>query len=327
MVRLRTALVLPAIALSGCFHVGDVDGGKLWQEVAATHIPSIIGSAILWAILGVVLAVVAAVGVFFLLRALGAYALPTGGGRWLRVLIIVLMLLALPPLGFFLGLTEGIWRGARTAAHESKQAKEWLPKGGQMCADILAQLDLIVQARQGKKAWEWEHFQQGKQSLEIKALLDQLEQFKGKVGQEISEKLRRQLLANHPDWQGGKAEDVLDWILSNVTQALVDRNLDERLRQLGIQPFFEELSKAAEANDGVMNRQELSQFFTDEVLRPSLLYPVRKTVRAIQTGLWLGVLAVVVVPVALIKLIGLFLKKPAPAAAKREGTAPPIAKA
>jgi hypothetical protein len=194
-----------------------------------------------------------------------------------------------------------------------------------MCADILAQLDLIVTEQQGKKpAWKWQQFEEGNVSLNVRALLDQLEQFKGKVGQQISEQMRQRLLANHPDWQGGAAEDMLDWILTNLTQALVDRNLDKKLMEFGIQPFFEELAKAADDNGGKLDRQELSRFFVDEVLRPSLLYPVRKAVRSIQGGLWIGVLAVVLLPVGLMRLLGLFIRPSAATPTTGAGRRPPI---
>ena len=105
---------------------------------------------------------------------------------------------------------------------------------------------------------------------------------------------------------------MLDWILTNLIAALAERKLAKGLAQLGIQPFFEQLAAAAQQSGGTMNRGQLGEFFTDEVLRPSLLYPIKAGVGSAQTGLWIGVVLTMLLPVALMKLLGWILKPKPP---------------
>lgn len=290
---------------------GDVEGGEIWDEIAKTQLLSVLGTVVLWAILGFLAALALVFLVFFSFRRLGWYALPGGGRRWVRVLIFIFMLLVLPILGGCVGVGEGVWRGAKHAAHESSLAKEWLPKGGGLCADSLAWVDELVCAQEKKKpAWQWAEFQEGKKGLPVQALILKLDDLKGEKAEQLGRDLRKKILENNPDWQGGKAEAMLDWILPQLTRALIERSVDKGIKKAGIQPFLKELAAAAEqGDDGRMTRAELSLFFTDEVLRPSVLYPVRVAVRKYQTGFLLGMLTVILLPVGLVKLVGYFMKR------------------
>ena len=230
---------------------------------------------------GIALAIVS----FLFLRKIGGYG--RTGGRLMRVLLCFFMIIALAILGGVGGHALGLYYAADRALKESPIGKEVLPHVGEVCADFLLMLDQKGAGEQPE--------------LDVKALALLVRDLKETAAKSLMIELKQKALNKNPDWRGGFAEDVLEWGLQRLSNAL----LDKRVEKLGIPAFLEALQvEAAKKGDPhTIARADLVVFFADEVIAPGLLKPVRSYVRG--TLIVVGAVALVVIfgPVLLIRLL------------------------
>lgn len=262
------------------------------EDIALPNFPEFLGSLggvladlVKWTVLGVVGGLVLAILTFIFLRKLGWYG---QGGRIGRVLLCFLMIVALAILGGVGGHALGFYYASERALKNSPVGKEVLPRVGEVCADFLLLLD-------AKGAGE-------QPEMNVKEFVQLVRDVKETAAKSLMVELKQKALNKNPDWNGGLAEDVLEWGLQRLSNAV----LDKRIEKLGLPSLLMALeAEAAKKGDPhTIARADLIVFFSDEIILPGLLQPVRSYVRGTLIVVCVIALVVIFGPVLLIRLSG-----------------------
>lgn len=266
------------IPLAGC-NLPEDDLGIV--RVVWNQFPwwSVVWRLIVWTTLGAFVGLVVGVGISVLLNRYGAYRLPWARvRRWLRLVVFVLNIVAMPLLFGLIGLLEGTFHSSAFALRHSVIGKEWLPKIAEVGADAIVFADKILEKEEVDFA-RWDEVHQQKRPIHIPRFLDRLDRLQEGVAEKIAAKAKENLFKEYPELEGEASKAVIDWTLTPLINYLLNRKLHAQLEELGVPDFLGEMrAQALKHGNGEMAHAELVEFLTERVLIRMLLYPLGKWV-------------------------------------------------
>jgi phosphate/sulfate permease len=266
---------------------------------------SVVWRLVFWTLLGAAVGLIIGIFLSSLLRRWGLYRLPWGRVRfWLTLVVFTLNILAMPLFFGTIGFFEGLYRSGAVAVRHSMLGKEWLPKVASEAVDVLRFLDGFVE----NDELNWDAAANNRRPVHVLRLLDNVDKIKGGVAEKAIAKAKEQLFIENPDWKGGVGETVVDTTLPPLIYYLVNKKLHDKLADYGVPNLLGDLRREAEKKEGgVMTHEELTEFLSERVLIPLILFPLKKWTGGMQWSS-LGLAALwVVTPVLLMWLTRLIV--------------------
>jgi hypothetical protein len=207
---------------------------------------------------------------------------------WHSRLLGVLLLLAGTVLGGWLGLLEGGKRGVNEALREGPVGRELLPQVGNAGADLLMQVDHVLQKpgrTQDPEALE--AFRAGKGKLDANRLKRKITRLETASGRIVADYVLRRTLDENPQLKGQVLETLLTWVLPRIVVALVDEARPWIREEFDPHPFLDLLVAHQGDREG-LDRPELSAFLVDRVVLPDTFVTLERQVSQTQRLLGWG---------------------------------------
>lgn len=305
-------ILAAALILSGC---GGTPGGagigsRILQELAKSHGTQFLIETVKWTVLGALGGLLLAVVLFLVLRKLGAFRWEWRHAKWFRWLTLAWLLIATPFCTGTVGFFEGMWRGSRIVLHESHLGVDVFPKIGDAASLCLAYLHLLVprldsdaNGRAGEfPKTELEAFQAGAWELDVPEFQRRLDRITAETMAKATTKLKNAALEEYPSLRGGVGETVINWFVDKLGGTLVKEGV-EQVDRFGVQKRFAAVldalpAEAARAGaPSTIAHKELSAYLVKQALVPCIELPIRSVVRSQQSGAWLMLAVVVVIPI------------------------------
>lgn len=303
---LRLLPLLLLMTLPGC-------AAPQWLTMTWGIIRVCLGAVIVWTLLFGVLGLLAAFGVFFLLRAMRGYQWGWPPAKWFRLFTLILMILALPVLFGMIGALQGAYFAAEKVLTECKPVKELYTVVGSVAADAIAAVyivtpqlsntvtDLDVQAISFA---ELETFRSEQWEISVPDLAYRLANTGDEVLQSAVDRVSSEARERIHALDSGLGSWMLTTSLNRVLVPVLQNAVAQEVDSSGIPAvrgaLLQGLADVAEEQEPpeTIGRSDLSEHLVlNWIVGPFLLHPFRMLIRGKQLVLWGIVGIVIVVPV------------------------------
>jgi hypothetical protein len=295
-----------------------------------------VGTVLLWGLWFAALGLLAAVGVFFALRALKGYRWGWRHATWFRVATLTLMLIALPPLFGIAGALEGAYTAVERALTETDTASDLYLIVGGVGADVIAAVYVLgpqlSEAAGSLDAGaitldELDGFRSGQWEIRVPELAARLAGTSDDVLESIAARLRSEAEGRFPALNRGLGSWVLTTSLDRIILPALKDAAGRQSRRVGIPTvsgvLLDGLADAAR-RDGppeTIGRRELSNHLVCHwLVGPLLLRPLKAFVRVKQLIVWAVVGLVILLPVVFFQVAHLIWRAGAARAPLPQGS-------
>ncbi len=271
------------------------------------------GTILLWGVVFAVLGMLATVGAFLGLRAVGGYRWGWRHAKWFRLAVLVLMLVILPPLFGVAGALHGAYWVAARILTESDAANDLYAKVGGVGADVIAAAYVLgpqLTAAAGSldvstvSLGELSGFRSGRWEISVPELRVRLAGTSGDALESLTARLETEAREQFPVLKQGLGDWVLTTSLDRIVLPAVEEAAGRKAGDSGLPAaggaLLDGFASAARLDghpDTIGRRDLASHLVRRWIVGPLLLRPLRSAILGRQTIVWGLVGLVVLLPV------------------------------
>jgi len=276
------------------------------------NLPLALGVVALWAVIGLAVGVVLALGTFAWMRRAAAPSVALWHAGCLRVGVAAWLVVSLGTLGLIAGANEGLVPAGRRILEQPSVRSGYLEPLGEVGADALCLLDAALNAAERGTDLRAASVSVGRGcedgALDVPGLQARI----GRVERHSVEAAVGLVKERVGLGRGTKVRELADDLLDRLLKAVVRLSLGPGARTVfgevglrDVRDMLERLPEAAAAHgtSGRLDRGALSTHIVRHAVIPATLRPVRAFVRANQIGAALLALAAVAASFALLWLL------------------------
>ncbi len=281
--------LLAALLCLGCTGCGGQGwGSSVLGFVLENNFTDLLFALIVQATIGGFVGLILAFPLYWLLRRLRFFELDWRHARWIRVLVVIALFLGTIFTAGSVGFLEGANSGIGTVVRDGQLGTEVLPLVGRLGAEALYELDCY--RRDDPEAPPYAD------SLSI-GLIAMIECVDVELIHPVMESVKVQLFRVDPELRGGLVEMLVDEVLSYAVHRIVVSQALKGFDLIGVkhqvQHCATSMLAAAESAGGNLTGEEVALQFSQELLVPVLLKPVRAFTRSQQWTVSLTLLAAI----------------------------------
>jgi hypothetical protein len=294
---------------------------QIVNELAASQLHWLLWFSAKWTVLGALIGLITGIVFILLFKRFGWYQSGWRLAGWVRwpLWIFSVMLCAL--LAATAGLCKGLSQGAEQVLQKSQLATKVFPVVGGALADGLAGLQsygaLTNSASRTNIMAQVEAFRAGEWELNVPKLHQQLDELSADAVSNLAISIETNLVARSPQLQSGLPGALFHHALVFGRKFIVERKIHSEMKDRRIDAFYDRarnaLLAAAKASGApeTLSRQELSDYAVQQVVVPSVMWPLRIMLNEQKLiFVLLALLAAVVPGVAYRFTLGLIKAKP-----------------
>lgn len=298
---------------------------QILNELAASQLHWLLWFSAKWAVLGGLVGLMAGIVAILAFKRIGWYRSGWRFAGWIRWPVWIISVALCTVLAAAAGLCKGAALGAEQVLQKSQLATRVFPVVGNALADGLAGLQSYgvltnsADAARSNLLARVEAFRAGDWELDVPKLHLQLDELSIGAVSNIVISIETNLVARTPQLQNGLPGALFHHALSFGGKFIVERKIHSEMTDRKLDAFYDRarntLLAAAKASGApeTVSRQELSNFTVQEVVVPSLLWPIRIMLNEQKLiFMLLTVLAAVLPGIAYRFTFGLIKPKPAP---------------
>ena len=306
---------------------------QILGEMAASQLHQLLWYSAKWAVLGGLLGLVVGIGLTLLFKRIGWYQSGWRFAGWIRWPLWIACVAFCVVLAAGAGLCKGVSQGADEVLHKSQLATKVFPVVGNAIADGLAGLQTYAgqtnstETTRSNVVARIEAFRTGEWELDVPLLQRQLEELSASAVSNIVVKIETNLVARSPQLQSGLPGALFHHALQFGTTYLVERKVHSELKNRKLDTFFDKAKNTllavarSSGNPDTITYPELSEFAVQEVVAPSVMFPIRVALKQQAIAFLLcTVLAAILPALAFRFTLGLIKAK----AAQPVGVPPPV---
>ena len=313
----RRSIALPgawlgAVAMTSC---GGGTSGDILREVLGAQIHVLLWESTALSVIGLLLGAGLGVLSYFALRWMGAYRWEWRHARWFRGLTVVVNASLLAFTLGSVGMLEGGLQGGEAVLRRSQLATHVFPMAGGAAADVLASVyEAAPIAVEDPSAIDpkqiearLEEFRAGEWEIPAEDLIGRLQMLSDAVAEQLVSQVSEQVLDRIPGLAEGKDREMVEWALRLAGRSLVRGELEEASESEAVavgRDWLRTLPElaASEGDPETLSRAELQEHVVQGVIVPSLLVPLRQTIRSQQV-----VNLLVIPPFILVPILGFWI--------------------
>lgn len=260
---------------------------QILNELAASQVHWLLWFSSKWAVVGALVGLMVGIVSILLFKRVGWYRSGWRFAGWVRWPLWIISVTLCTVLAAAAGLCKGFSQGAEQVLQKSQLATKVFPVVGDALADGLAGLQSYAALTNSMDAARTnlmarvEDFRAGEWELDVPRLQQQLDELSASAVSNVVTSIETNLVARSPQLQSGLPGALFHHALSFGRKFIVERKIRSEVKDRKLDAFYDRarngLLAAAKASGApeTVSRRELSDFTVQQVVVPSVMWPVR----------------------------------------------------